>query len=68
MEKTTLTVQGMSCGHCVSAIEGNVGKQNGVENVKVHLTEGKVDIEFDPVIVSLDKIKEIIDEQGYDVV
>ena len=30
MEKVTLNVQGMSCGHCVNAVEGSVGKLNGV--------------------------------------
>lgn len=67
MEKVTLTVKGMSCGHCVNAIEGNVGNQTGVANVKVHLSEGKVDVEYDANIVSLEEIKEIIDDQGYDV-
>lgn len=67
MEKVTLTVNGMSCGHCVNAIEGNVGKLNGVSEVKVHLSEGKVDVEFDSTVVSLEEIKETIDDQGYDV-
>ncbi|UGB32928.1 copper chaperone CopZ [Metabacillus sp. B2-18] len=68
MQKIILTVNGMSCGHCVNAIEGNVGKLNGVSQVKVHLNEGKVELEFNPEIVSLDTIKETIDDQGYDVV
>ncbi len=67
MEKVTLSVSGMSCGHCVNAIEGNVGKLDGVAKVKVHLSEGKVDVEFNENVVSLDVIKETIDEQGYDV-
>jgi copper chaperone len=67
MEKVTLTVTGMSCGHCVNAIEGNVGKLNGVSDVKVHLSEGKVDVAFDSAVISLDAIKETIDDQGYDV-
>ncbi|MFD2212602.1 MULTISPECIES: copper chaperone CopZ [Bacillaceae] len=68
MQKIILTVNGMSCGHCVNAIEGNVGKLNGVSQVKVHLNEGKVELEFNPEVVSLDTIKETIDDQGYDVV
>lgn len=67
MEKVTLNVVGMSCGHCVKAIEGSVGELPGVLNVKVHLESGKVDVEYSPVEVSLDKIKETIDDQGYDV-
>ena len=68
MQKIILTVNGMSCGHCVNAIEGNVGKLNGDSQVKVHLNEGKVELEFNPEVVSLDTIKETIDDQGYDVV
>ncbi|MFJ7993000.1 copper chaperone CopZ [Peribacillus frigoritolerans] len=67
MENVTLNVSGMSCGHCVNAVEGNVGKLAGVESVKVHLETGKVDIAFDKEKVSLEKIKETIDDQGYDV-
>ncbi|MTT32579.1 copper chaperone CopZ [Terrilactibacillus sp. BCM23-1] len=68
MEKTTLNVTGMSCGHCVKAVEGSVGELSGVKQVKVHLTEGKVDVEFNPEEVTLEKIKETIDDQGYEVV
>ena len=67
MENVTLNVSGMSCGHCVNAVEGNVGKLVGVESVKVHLETGKVDVAFDKEKVSLEKIKETIDDQGYDV-
>lgn len=67
MENVTLTVQGMSCGHCVSAIEGNVGKLSGVEAVKVNLEDGKVDVTYDAQQVDVHAITEVIEEQGYDV-
>lgn len=67
MKQITLEVQGMSCGHCVSSIEGSIGNLNGVKSVKVHLDTSKVDVEFDSGIVSLDEIKNEIEEQGYDV-
>lgn len=67
MEKVTLKVSGMSCGHCVKAVEGSVGELAGVSNVTVHLSEGTVDVEFNASEVSLDAIKETIDDQGYDV-
>jgi copper chaperone len=68
MEKITLKVEGMSCNHCVNAIEGSVGKLEGVSKAKVNLTEGNVDLEYDSSKVSLEKIKDMIDDQGYDVV
>jgi copper chaperone len=67
MEKMTLTVKGMSCGHCINSIEGSVGELTGVNNVKVNLDSGSVNVEFNPNEVTLDKIKETIDDQGYDV-
>lgn len=67
MENVTLNVQGMSCDHCVRAVEGSVGELNGVNSVKVNLKSKTVDVEFNNQEVSLDKIKETIDDQGYDV-
>lgn len=68
MEIVTLNVKGMSCGHCVRAVEGSVGTLDGVTAVKVNLDAATVDVEFNPQTVSLDQIKETIDDQGYDVV
>ncbi|MFT8320625.1 MAG: copper chaperone CopZ [Bacillus sp. (in: firmicutes)] len=67
MEQITLKVDGMSCGHCVKAVESSVGELSGVSTVKVNLEEGLVDVAFDEKEVNLDAIKETIDEQGYDV-
>lgn len=67
MEKETIKVEGMSCGHCVKAVEGSVGKLAGVTSVKVNLADGLVDVEFNGSEVSLEAIKETIDDQGYDV-
>lgn len=67
MQNVTLNVQGMSCGHCVKAIEGSVGKLDGVSEVKVNLEAAQVEVAFNESQVSLDNIKETIEEQGYDV-
>ncbi|MGM0920493.1 MAG: copper chaperone CopZ [Bacillota bacterium] len=68
MDNEKLVVKGMSCGHCVNSIEGNVGKLNGVHYVKVHLIEEKVDVSFDSKEISLKEITDVIEDQGYDVV
>ncbi|MCH7321991.1 copper chaperone CopZ [Solibacillus sp. MA9] len=68
MENVTLNVQGMSCGHCVKAVETSVGALAGVQEVKVDLADAKVTVAFDESSVTVDQIKETIDEQGYDVV
>ena len=67
MENVTLHVSGMSCGHCVKAVEGSVGKLEGVDQVKVQLEAGQVTVSYDKEKVTLDTIKETIDDQGYEV-
>ena len=67
METTILQVKGMSCGHCVKAVEGSLGELNGVQSVIVTLETGEVKVQYDSAMVTLEKIKETIDEQGYDV-
>ncbi|MGD6943167.1 copper chaperone CopZ [Cytobacillus gottheilii] len=67
MKNVTLNVQGMSCGHCVKAVEGSVGELTGVEQVTVKLDDAQVEVVYNDSQVSLEKIKETIDDQGYDV-
>lgn len=67
MENVTLNVTGMSCGHCVKAVESSVGALNGVNDVNVNLEAGTVAVQFDGNAVNVDKIKETIEDQGYDV-
>lgn len=68
MDTITLKVEGMSCNHCVNAVEGSVGKLEGVSKVKVDLDNGTVDVELNSSKVSKDAIKDAIEDQGYDVV
>ncbi|MBB5355278.1 copper chaperone [Anoxybacillus mongoliensis] len=63
----TLQVQGMTCGHCKAAVTNALQELDGVSRVEVHLQEGTVDVEYDETKVSVDKLKEAIEEQGYDV-
>jgi copper chaperone len=67
LETVTLKVDGMSCSHCVNAITKAVGALKGVSDVKVSLEAGTAEIRFDSANVSLDRIKEEIDDQGYEV-
>ncbi|OCS85145.1 copper chaperone CopZ [Caryophanon tenue] len=67
MQEVTLNVQGMSCGHCVKAVEDSVGALAGVQTVAVNLADAQVTVAFDEA-VTVDTIKETIEEQGYDIV
>ncbi|WP_123041781.1 copper chaperone CopZ [Cohnella candidum] len=66
MQNVNLKVQGMSCGHCVNSVEGAVKKLGAA--AKVDLGSGTVAVDFDETKVTLDAIKESIEDQGYDVV
>ena len=63
MEQLTLQVEGMSCGHCVNAIESSVKELNGVEQVKVQLAEGTVEVTIDSSVVTLKDIVAVIEDQ-----
>jgi copper chaperone len=67
MESTTLVAPDISCEHCQHAIEGAIGKLEGVSSVKVDLPTKSVHIDYDPEIVPLTKIEEVLDDTGYTV-
>ncbi|MFC4024533.1 copper chaperone CopZ [Oceanobacillus longus] len=66
--KTTLNVQGMTCGHCKMSVEGALNELNGVTNTEVDLATGKVDVTYDEDKVTSEAMREAVEEQGYDVV
>lgn len=66
MKQVTLTVEGMSCNHCVNSVEGAL--QNAGASGKVDLASNTVAVEYDETKVSLEALKEAIEEQGYDIV
>lgn len=61
------TVQGMTCGHCVSAVSEEVGNIDGVTDVRVDLASGLVTVSS---TTDLDdaKVRDAVDEAGYQVV
>ena len=68
MEKTTFSVEGMSCSHCENAVKQSVGALNGVRAVEVSLKDKTVSVEYDASKVSPEAIKQEIEDQGYDVI
>ena len=67
MQTQTLDVKGMTCGHCKMSVEGALEKLDGVSVVEVDLNTGKVEVSYDESKVSLDNMKEAVEDQGYDV-
>ncbi len=67
MEKVLLNVEGMSCGHCKQTIEGALGEIDGVCHAIVDLKGKTVEINYDTSKVGLSALKEVIEDQGYEV-
>ncbi len=65
MEQTTLVAPDISCEHCQHAIEGALGELVGVNSVKVDIPTKTVNLSYDPEIVTLAKIEEVLDDTGY---
>ena len=67
MSTTVWTVEGMTCGHCVQAVTGEVSALEGVTAVDVDLESGRVTVtaDADP---SADAVAAAVDEAGYTLV
>ncbi|MFC4711339.1 copper chaperone CopZ [Planococcus dechangensis] len=66
-ELVHLEVSGMSCQHCVKAVEDSVGALAGVEKVDVSLEQNAVDVTYDSANVDVAQIASAIEDQGYEV-
>jgi|GEM_PF-119679 len=67
---TTLSVDGMTCKHCVSAVTRELDVVEGVGRVSVELRKGETSAVTVYSAAPLDEalLREAIDEAGYDVV
>ncbi|GAA4670823.1 heavy-metal-associated domain-containing protein [Gordonia humi] len=49
-ELTTITVDGMTCGHCAASVREEIGEIAGVTDVAVDVESGRVDITSDAAL------------------
>jgi len=68
MTTTTYRVSGMTCGHCVSAVQEEVGALPGVTDVEVDLAAGAVSTVrvTSEQPLDVDAVREAVDEAGYE--
>jgi copper chaperone len=64
MSTVTVTVTGMSCGHCASSVREEVGGIPGVTAVDIDMASGKVIIDSDRQVDAA-AIKSAVEEAGY---
>lgn len=67
MQTSVLDVRGMSCDHCKRAVTEALQRLDGVSAVEVDLAAGKATVSYDPDRVSLDALREAVEEAGYEV-
>lgn len=66
VQTITLKIDGMSCGHCVAAVDQAVAGVAGVSDKKVEI--GSATVTYDETVTTPEKIKAAITEEGYEVV
>jgi copper chaperone len=65
MKTTRLKIDGMTCGHCVQAVEKALKNQTGVRNATVHLDSGAADVEYEEKEVAPEQLVAAVEEEGY---
>jgi Cu+-exporting ATPase len=63
---TTLSVGGMTCGACTSAVEGAFKDVAGVKSFSISLLSERCVIEHDTAIISPEQLAEAIEDVGFD--
>ena len=66
--KQTIPVIGMACSSCSANIEKKLNTLKGVNSASVSLPGRSALIDFDPQVISLEKMKDEINALGYDLV
>jgi Cu+-exporting ATPase len=63
---TTLSVGGMTCGACTSAVEGAFKDVAGIKSFSISLLSERAVIEHDTTIITPEKLAETIEDVGFD--
>ena len=66
--KQTIPVIGMACSACSANVEKKLSELDGINSASVSLPGRSALIDYDPEVISLEKMKTEINEIGYDLV
>ena len=64
MEKETISIPNISCGHCVMSIKNELGEVTGVKSVEGIPEAKTISVEWQSP-ATLEKIKETLEEINY---
>lgn len=60
-----VSIEGMSCMACVAKVRKTLSDLSGIDEVKVSLENKSATLQYNSGTISLDKIKQSINEIGY---
>ncbi len=63
MKPLHLTIEGMTCQHCVRAVDTRLRNTPGVTVGRVDI--GSADLEYDPATTTVAELAEAIADEGY---
>lgn len=63
METLNLSISGMSCGHCLNAVNKALAALKGVEVGSVRI--GRAELRYDPAVIQAEAIAAAVTEAGY---
>lgn len=63
--RTVFRAEGFSCPSCVTKIEKQVGKLDGINDVSVKFASGRVQVDHDPNVISAQDVASVITRTGY---
>jgi copper chaperone CopZ len=63
MRQATLHIEGMSCGHCLNAVNRALGSLPGVRIDQLRI--GRADVSYDESVTDLSQLEAAVIEAGY---
>jgi len=63
----TYPVSGMSCAGCAAGVEHALSSLDGVASAQVNYANATVLVEYEPAVISADRMKSSVVEAGYDI-
>ena len=65
-DSSTITVTGMTCGHCVRSVRDGLTRLDGVSGVDADLASGRVTLHASAPAAA-DAVRAAVEEAGYEV-
>ncbi|MFW5889280.1 MAG: heavy metal translocating P-type ATPase [Bacillota bacterium] len=67
LKEISLQIKGITCSNCVKTIEKKLIEAAGIASVKVNIVTNLANVKYNPEIISITKIKDLISDAGYSV-